>query len=29
MDDGTPLNLTLTIDKIKREAIFDFTGTGP
>ncbi|RJE24558.1 5-oxoprolinase [Aspergillus sclerotialis] len=28
MDDGTPIKLTLTIDK-KGSAIFDFNGTGP
>jgi 5-oxoprolinase (ATP-hydrolysing) len=29
MDDGTELRLKLTIDRNKRNAIFDFTGTGP
>ena len=28
MDDGTPLELQLTIDRIKKSAVFDFTGTG-
>ena len=28
MDDGTPIKLKLTIDRLKREAVFDFTGTG-
>jgi len=27
MDDGTKLKLSLTIDRNKRSAIFDFTGT--
>ena len=29
MDDGTPLCLNLTIDRERKEAVFDFTGTGP
>lgn len=29
MDDGTPLCLKLTIDRERKEATFDFTGTGP
>ena len=29
MDDGTPLKLKLTLDRNKKSAIFDFTGTGP
>lgn len=29
MDDGTELRLKLTIDRKKRSAVFDFTGTGP
>jgi 5-oxoprolinase (ATP-hydrolysing) len=29
MDDGTPIELRLTIDREERSAIFDFTGTGP
>jgi 5-oxoprolinase (ATP-hydrolysing) len=29
MDDGTPICLTLSIDRITRTAEFDFTGTGP
>lgn len=29
MDDGTPIKLTIDIDPEKREAVFDFTGTGP
>lgn len=28
MDDGTPLHLMLTIDRLKRNAVFDFSGTG-
>lgn len=28
MDDGTKIMLKLTIDRVKREALFDFTGTG-
>jgi 5-oxoprolinase (ATP-hydrolysing) len=28
MDDGSPISLTLTIDRNKREACFDFSGTG-
>lgn len=28
MDDGTPLTLHLTIDRIEKSANFDFTGTG-
>ena len=28
MDDGTPIRLKLTLDKVLGEAIFDFTGTG-
>jgi len=27
MDDGTKIKLALTIDRKKRNAIFDFTGT--
>nr|POE75809.1 uncharacterized protein c11d3.15 [Quercus suber] len=29
MDDGSPIQLKVTIDSDKGEAIFDFTGTGP
>ena len=29
MDDGTPIELTVTIDRNSRSAVFDFTGTGP
>lgn len=29
MDDGTPISLTIEIDKISGNAVFDFTGTGP
>ncbi|KAF2862235.1 5-oxoprolinase [Piedraia hortae CBS 480.64] len=29
MDDGTPIQLQVKIDKDKGEAVFDFTGTGP
>lgn len=29
MDDGTPIQLEVTIDKNTGSAIFDFTGTGP
>eukprot|EP00117_Sycon_ciliatum_P007634 scpid23060/ scgid10654/ 5-oxoprolinase; 5-oxo-L-prolinase; Pyroglutamase len=29
MDDGTPLNLRITIDKTNGSAVFDFSGTGP
>jgi len=29
MDDGTPLCLTLTINRSSQSAVFDFTGTGP
>ena len=29
MDDGTALKLKLTIDRNKRKATFDFSGTGP
>ena len=29
MDDGTPIRLKLTLDRKKKSAIFDFTGTGP
>ena len=29
MDDGTPLNLKLTINRDQKKAVFDFTGTGP
>lgn len=29
MDDGTPIELTITIDKDTGDAVFDFTGTGP
>ena len=28
MDDGTPIQLQLTIDRVQRSAVFDFTGTG-
>ena len=28
MDDGSKIILKLTIDRVKREAVFDFTGTG-
>jgi 5-oxoprolinase (ATP-hydrolysing) len=28
MDDGTPIELKLTIDRRERKAVFDFTGTG-
>ncbi|RUM33442.1 MAG: 5-oxoprolinase, partial [Desulfobulbus sp.] len=28
LDDGSPVSLTLTIDRAKRSAVFDFTGTG-
>lgn len=28
MDDGTPIELKLTIDRNQRTAVFDFTGTG-
>lgn len=28
MDDGSPIELTLTIDRNLRKATFDFTGTG-
>lgn len=28
MDDGSPISLTITIDRSKRSAEFDFTGTG-
>jgi hypothetical protein len=28
MDDGTPITLALTIDRIKRNVIFDFSETG-
>ena len=29
MDDGTPIALALTVDPVRGEATFDFTGTGP
>lgn len=29
MDDGTPIELKITIDADQGEAVFDFTGTGP
>jgi 5-oxoprolinase (ATP-hydrolysing) len=29
MDDGSPINLTISIDPDKGEAAFDFSGTGP
>lgn len=29
MDDGTPIELTITIDAVEGSAIFDFEGTGP
>lgn len=29
MDDGTPIQLEVTIDKDSGSATFDFTGTGP
>jgi 5-oxoprolinase (ATP-hydrolysing) len=29
MDDGTPICLKLTIDRVKQTAIFNFDGTGP
>ena len=29
MDDGTEIRLALTIDRERRSAVFDFTGTGP
>ena len=29
MDDGSPIELTVTIDKETGSAVFDFTGTGP
>ncbi|KAM0714245.1 hypothetical protein Q7P37_010032 [Cladosporium fusiforme] len=29
MDDGSPIQLKITIDADKGEAVFDFTGTGP
>ena len=29
MDDGSPIHLKITIDPMKGEATFDFTGTGP
>jgi 5-oxoprolinase (ATP-hydrolysing) len=28
MDDGTRIKLKLTIDRLNRSALFDFTGTG-
>lgn len=28
MDDGSVIQLKLTIDRVKRSALFDFTGTG-
>ncbi|KAL4889122.1 Hydantoinase B/oxoprolinase-domain-containing protein [Aspergillus ambiguus] len=29
MDDGSPINLNITIDEQRGEGVFDFTGTGP
>jgi 5-oxoprolinase (ATP-hydrolysing) len=29
MDDGTTIQLKLTIDREKKQAVFDFSGTGP
>jgi 5-oxoprolinase (ATP-hydrolysing) len=29
MDDGTPIELTITIDRVSGSAVFDFEGTGP
>jgi N-methylhydantoinase B/oxoprolinase/acetone carboxylase alpha subunit len=29
MDDGTKIQLHLTIDRKERSAVFDFNGTGP
>jgi 5-oxoprolinase (ATP-hydrolysing) len=29
MDDGTPIELTITIDGVEGSAVFDFEGTGP
>ncbi len=29
MDDGAPLRVTVTVDRAAREAVVDFTGTGP
>jgi 5-oxoprolinase (ATP-hydrolysing) len=29
MDDGTPIELRVTIDEEKGTAVFDFEGTGP
>lgn len=29
LDDGSPINLTITINRMDGSAIFDFTGTGP
>jgi 5-oxoprolinase (ATP-hydrolysing) len=29
MDDGTPIQLKISIDAEKGEAVFDFEGTGP
>lgn len=29
MDDGTPIMLTINIDELTGDAVFDFTGTGP
>ncbi|WP_237477554.1 hydantoinase B/oxoprolinase family protein [Lichenibacterium dinghuense] len=29
MDDGTPLRVRVTVDRAAREAVVDFTGTGP
>ena len=29
MDDGTPIKLTIDIDAVNGDALFDFTGTGP
>ena len=29
LDDGTPISLSITINRIEGSAIFDFEGTGP
>ena len=29
MDDGSPLRVTVTVDRVARSAVVDFTGTGP
>ena len=29
MDDGTPIKLKLTLDRVHKKATFDFNGTGP